>query len=128
MRERLLQRRPYNRPVHSRDERAAANEALLREVNDRIEDVGEHLRVLPEDERLDFRCECGQSACDALISMSIREYDHVRADNDRFAVVPGHEDERIERVVERGEGYLIVDKRPEVERAVGADGLPDSGG
>jgi acetone carboxylase gamma subunit len=115
------------RAMDAQAERAAANEALLREVNDRIEDVGERLRVLPEDERLDFRCECGQSGCDAMISMSVREYVHVRSDNDRFAVTPGHEDTRIERVVERRDGYLIVDKRPEAERFVGADGLPDSG-
>jgi acetone carboxylase gamma subunit len=116
------------RAMDAQAERAAANEALLREVNDRIEDVGERLRVLPEDERLDFRCECGQSGCDAMISMSVREYVHVRSDNDRFAVTPGHEDTRIERVVERRDGYLIVDKRPEAERFVGADGVPDSGG
>jgi hypothetical protein len=114
--------------VDARAERAAANEALLREVNDRIEDVGQQLRVLPDGERLDFRCECGQSDCTAMISMSVSEYGHVRSDNDRFAVTPGHEDERLERVVERREGYLIVDKRPEAERFVGADGVPDSGG
>jgi hypothetical protein len=111
-----------------RQQRTAANEALLREVNDRIEDVGEHLRVLPDGDTLDFRCECGRSGCDSLISMSVREYAHVRSDNDRFAVTPGHESEEIERVVERTDRYLIVDKRPAVERVVGADGVPDSGG
>ena len=111
-----------------REQRTAANEALLREVNDRIEDVGQQLRVLPDGERLDFRCECGRSGCEAMISMTVREYEHVRADNDRFAVAPGHENDAIERVVERNDGYLIVDKRPEAERLVGADGVPDSGG
>jgi hypothetical protein len=111
-----------------RQERMASNEALLREVNDRIEDVGQHLRVVPDDGRLDFRCECGRSECDTMISMSVREYEHVRSDNDRFAVTPGHEDEGIERVVERSEHYVIVDKRPEAEPLVGADGVPESGG
>ena len=106
----------------------AANEALLREVNDRIEDVGERLRVLPDDKRLDFRCECGRNECVTMISMSVREYEHVRSDKDRFAVTPGHEDDEIERVVERADGYLVVDKRPEAEPLVGADGVPDSGG
>jgi hypothetical protein len=58
--------------------------------------------------------------------MTEGEYQHVRADNDRFAVLPGHEDEQIERVVERAERYLIVDKLPQAERFVGADGKPDS--
>ena len=110
-----------------RDERAAKNEGLLREVNDRIEEVGHSLHVLPQDQRLDFRCECGQAKCDSLVSLSVAEYKHVRSDNDRFAVLPGHEDGEIERVVERGDGYVIVDKRPTAERFVGADGRPDSG-
>jgi len=114
--------------VDARDERTAANEALLREVNDRIQDVGERLSVLPDDERLDFRCECGRSGCLTMISMSVREYRHVRSDNDRFAVAPGHEDDEIERVVERADRYVIVDKRPQAEPLVGADGVPDSGG
>jgi hypothetical protein len=41
--------------------------------------------------------------------------------------VPGHEDANIERVVERTEGYVVVDKRPEAEPFVGADGEPVSG-
>ena len=114
--------------MDSRDARAAKNEALLREVNERIEEVGKRLRVLPDDESLDFRCECGRHECEAFVSMTAGEYEHVRADNDRFAVAPGHENEEIERVVERREGYVIVDKRPEAERLVGADGEPDSGG
>jgi hypothetical protein len=118
----------YNRPVEARDARLAKNEALLREVNERIHEVGERLQVLPDDELLDFRCECGRPACESLISMTAREYEHVRSDNDRFAVAPGHEEAEIERVVERDERYVVVDKRPDVEPVVGADGQPDSGG
>jgi hypothetical protein len=113
--------------VDPRDERAARNEALLREVNDRIEEVGSRMQVLPDGGQLDFRCECVRPDCDALISMGVGEYERLRSDNDRFAVVSGHEDEAIERVVERAERYVIVDKRPEAEPFVGADGEPDSG-
>jgi hypothetical protein len=110
-----------------RDQRLAKNEALLREVNDRIHEVGERLHVLPDDELLDFRCECGRPACETVLSMTPSEYEHVRADNDRFAVLPGHEEEHIERVVERTDRYVVVDKKPEAEPYVGADGKPDSG-
>jgi len=114
--------------VDPRQERSAKNEALLREVNERIEEVGRHLQVLPDGELLDFRCECGRPECEDLITMTVTTYEHVRAQNDTFAVVEGHEDAEIERVVERGEGYVIVDKRPRAERFVGADGKADSGG
>ena len=113
--------------MDAREERSAKNEALLREVNDRIEEVGKRLQVLPEGQLLEFRCECGRTACEDFISMAVEAYEHVRADNDRFAVVPGHEDEEIERVVERSERYVIVDKRPNAEPFVGADGEPESG-
>jgi hypothetical protein len=113
--------------MDEREARCAKNEALLRAEHDRIEEVGQGLSVLPDDDKLDFRCECGQPDCDSFVSLSVSEYEHVRADHDRFAVVPGHEDPEIERVVARGERYLVVDKLPDAERYVGADGEPDSG-
>lgn len=113
--------------MDTREKRTATNEALLREVNERIHEVGEGLTVLPEGELLDFRCECGRPECDSSVSITAAEYQRVRSDNDRFAVVPGHENEEVERVVERSERYLVVDKRPEAEPYVGADGKPDSG-
>jgi len=113
--------------VDGRDERIARNEALLREVNERIHDVGTGLQVLPDNGELDFRCECGRPDCDVLVHLLAGDYERVRADNDRFVVFPGHEDANIERVVERSEGYCVVDKRPEAEPFVGADGEPDSG-
>jgi hypothetical protein len=114
--------------MDARDARFAKNEALFREVNERIAEVGERLQVLPEDELLDFRCECGRPECETSVPLTTAEYEHVRSDNDRFAVVPGHEDQEIERVVERTERYVVVDKLPEAEPYVGADGQPDSGG
>jgi hypothetical protein len=112
--------------VDAHQERKAKNEALLRSVNERINEVGERLQVLPENDALEFHCECGRPSCESHISMTTAEFEHVRSDNDRFAVVPGHEDEEIERVIERTDRYLVVDKRPEAEPYVGADGQPDS--
>lgn len=109
------------------EERIARNEALLREVNERIHDVGQGLQVLPDDGELDFRCECGQPECNEFVHLTPSEYERVRADNDRFVVVPGHENPELERVVSRGDGYIVVDKRPRAEPFVGADGEPDSG-
>ena len=110
------------------DVRAARNEALWREVNERIDEVDEAMRVLPQDSLLSFHCECGDAECTAMISLTPKEYREVRSDVDRFAVTPGHEQPTIERTVKRTDRYLVVDKRPAAEPLVGGDGRPDSGG
>jgi hypothetical protein len=50
--------------------------------------------------------------------MTLAEYERARSQRDRFAVVPGHESDEIEDVVEREEEYVIVDKRDAVEHLV----------
>jgi len=105
---------------------AARNEALWREVNDRIEELDEDLRVLPRD-LLELHCECGNADCEARISITPSEYRDVRSQRDTFALALGHEDDVIEHVVKRNERYLVVDKVALVEQEVGADGIPNSG-
>jgi hypothetical protein len=108
------------------EQAAARNEALWREVNDRIEELDEALRVLPDD-LLELHCECGNADCNARISMTPDEYRGVRSQRDTFAVAGGHEEELIEHVVKRTDRYLVVDKDAVVEREVGADGITRSG-
>jgi hypothetical protein len=50
--------------------------------------------------------------------MTPDEYERVRSQRDRFAVVPGHENSEIEHVVERDDRYVVVDKLDEAERFV----------
>jgi hypothetical protein len=110
--------------------RTARNESLLREVNDRIEELSENVEaqgIAPEGGLVEFHCECGRDVCGERIQMTVAEYEHVRADNDRFAVVPGHETPEMEAVVESNERFIVVDKLPEAEPLVGADGRPRSG-
>jgi hypothetical protein len=105
---------------------AARNEALWREVNDRIEEIDETLRILPDD-LLELHCECGNADCVVRISITPDEYREVRSQRDTFALALGHEDQVIEHVVKRTDRYLVVDKDAVVEREVGADGIPRSG-
>ena len=54
---------------------------------------------------------CGVSQCKSRpMLLSLREYEELRAEPDRFAVLPGHEEVDVEEVVERREGYLVVRK------------------
>src|SRR5204863_5142143 len=46
--------------MKSWERKSALNEALWREVNERIDEVDEAMRVLPDDAQLTFHCECGE--------------------------------------------------------------------
>ena len=48
--------------------------------------------------------------CPESIELPISDYVSVRGHPTGFIVVYGHEDERIERVVDRDEAYLVVEK------------------
>jgi hypothetical protein len=97
------------------DERAARlarNEARFREINERVERDLEPL-VDTQDELLPFVCECGRPNCTDTIRMSVAEYESVRSDATRFAIVSGHEIEDVEDVVERTDRYFVVQKHPQ---------------
>ncbi|HEY6962039.1 MAG TPA: hypothetical protein VI408_09150 [Gaiellaceae bacterium] len=86
-------------------QRLKHNEAVFRSVNDEIED-----RAAPDHGELEYVCECADATCTAAVRLSHEEYEAVRRDADRFFVVEGHERREIERVIERHDGYLVVEK------------------
>jgi hypothetical protein len=88
----------------------AQNQALFREVNERIKPLNEAFSFVS---RLnDFVCECPVETCTAPIPMSVEEYESVRARADRFAVAPSdeHVGQGVERVVEKHDRYWVVEK------------------
>ena len=98
----------------AREERLGANEALYRQVNERVAEVAE--QFIEGEERVNFSCECGDEACAEQIPMTVGDYEAVRAEATHFAVVPGHEVPDIERVVARHPSYLVVEKQdPDAE-------------
>lgn len=112
--------------MEPRLDRQARNEALLREVNERLAQVdkaGDDRMSGSSPGLFEFLCECGESAagCEALVEMTIEEYERVRSQSDRFAVYPGHEQDEIEWVVERSDRFVVVDKRPNAEPLVEDD-------
>jgi hypothetical protein len=92
----------------SREERLAQNEALFRQVNERLKDVSEVLGVA--DSGPEFVCECADEGCTERIKLSLGEYEQLRANPRRFVVRPGHEREEMERVVADRGAYRIVEK------------------
>ena len=88
------------------EERLARTEALFRDVNERIAESAESFDA----DEADFVCECGEQACTERVSATIDEYERVRADGRRFLIRPGHENERIERIVESRSRFAVVEK------------------
>ena len=92
----------------SREERIGLNEAVFREVNERIEALARGFALTSQP--LDLVCECGDASCVQRITMSHAAYEQLRSHPRRFAVYPGHEATDVEVIVDRHEGYDIVEK------------------
>jgi hypothetical protein len=90
-----------------RDVRIAHTEALFRDVNERIAESAERFQA----DETQFVCECADPACTERVHATLDEYERVRSDGAQFLLVPGHEDTRVERIVERPRGrFAIVEK------------------
>jgi hypothetical protein len=94
--------------MSSREERIGLNEAVFREVNERIENLAETFDL--KTQSLDLICECGDCTCEERLIMTRAEYEELRSDAHQFAVHPGHEDPDVESVVARLKGYDVVRK------------------
>ena len=94
--------------MSTREERIGLNEAVFREVNERIEQLAEAFDL--KEEQLDLLCECGRADCVERISMNREAYEEVRSDAHQFAIRPGHDEPDVERVVGHRNGYDLVQK------------------
>jgi hypothetical protein len=115
--------------LEERFARQARNEALFREVNERIAQLGANAQAWSPDGTVEFMCECGEEGgCGQRVRVPVAVYDRVRSQDDRFVVRPGHETLEIERAVEWTDDYVVVDKIPEAELYVEDDprGAPSS--
>ena len=106
-----------------RVKRLAANEAWFREINERIEDA--HEGTSP-DQYVRMVCECGQESCERLIAITTSEYERVRSDPQRFAVVRDHVMVDVERVVDETDRFVVVAKREGGPAEVAAEEDPRS--
>jgi hypothetical protein len=98
--------------VPSRDRRLAENEAKFRRVNER-RFKAETADSVPE--WLEIVCECADRDCRRALTLATAEYEWLRQNPSRFAVLPGHERPAVENVVERFPGYVIVEQHSETQ-------------
>ena len=86
------------------------NEALFREVNERIDAVAHNLGPgVP----YEFLCECANADCTFRITLTPEAYDAVRADGRKFIVLPMHYTPEVEELIEDRGAYWVVAKEGE---------------
>jgi hypothetical protein len=95
--------------VDTRRVRAAKNQSLFRDVNERIEDITEGF-ALAATRTIEFVCECAHPDCSEVIEMTHGEYESIRRFPTHFAIKAGHDISEVEQVVAGNGRYIIVSK------------------
>jgi hypothetical protein len=100
--------------MDERSARLAANEAVFRAGNERIDAM-----LGDQHGTTAYMCECGDATCFQQVELTNAEYEEVRSHPARFFVVSGHEDLTAgEVVVEEARRFTLVEKRGAVEREI----------
>jgi hypothetical protein len=95
-------------------QRLAENEALFREVNERVAELGSIFGS--DDGDIAFVCECAMIDCAERLPLTLAEYRRLRERTRCFAVKPGHEvGTEIERVVGEHCEFVVVQKHDDPE-------------
>ena len=89
--------------------RMADNEAVFREINERVQEQADghgndgHVYA--------YFCECSRPDCVERVHQTSAEYEAVRAHGARFILVAGHQIDEIEKVVDTRAGSVVVEKQ-----------------
>jgi hypothetical protein len=86
--------------------RLGTTEAIFRNVNERIAESAHRFDA----DEAEFVCECGDRSCTHRLETPLEDYERVREQPTKFLLAPGHENEAIEKVVERRRCFHVVEK------------------
>ena len=84
------------------------NEERFAAANAQIRDTALSLEI--NRSLVPFLCECSDVGCTQTIQVSLAAYDAARAQPGAFLLLAGHDDNRVERVIGRTDGYVLVEK------------------
>ena len=102
--------------MDEREQRLAQNEALFREVNEKVEAIA---AVHGSDDHVyEFYCECSNADCSLQVPATVAQYEAVRAHPTRFLITPEHSLPEIETVVEKGDAWWVIEKQGDAGRLV----------
>jgi hypothetical protein len=86
--------------------RQATTEAIFRNVNERIAESAQRF----DGDEAEFVCECDDRSCTDRLEAPLDDYERVRGEATHFLLAPGHENDAIEKVVERRGRFQVVQK------------------
>lgn len=87
--------------------RAAKNESLFRDVNERILELEQGFGVA---EQIGFVCECSRLGCTTAVQATVDEYRRAHDEPTHFLIAHGHIDPDYERIVLQTERFTVVEK------------------
>jgi hypothetical protein len=87
--------------------REAALQCLIRDANEDLERL--NVALVKGAARTALRCECGDPACQASVTLSHAEYEAVRAYGSHFFVGVNHENPESAWVLSENERFAIID-------------------
>ena len=102
-----------------RERRVGRNEALYRQVNERIEEINDAFSSITGS--FQIVCECAELECMTHLDVSRELYEQTRAYPTRFIVRPGHEQLEFEDVVEAHADYCVVEKSSPESRRIATE-------
>jgi hypothetical protein len=91
--------------VDERTWRVAENEALFRQVNERV--VGRERRPA---ETFEIVCECADTQCMEHLRVTTEVYERTRSEPTDFLLKPGHAKPEYETVIDANEEFELVRK------------------
>ena len=106
----------WHGPDHSKAQRdseaqAAKNQALFREVNERVKEINDGFSpVVPSG---GWICECANDTCAERIEMSVNEYESIRQYGARFFVAPSDEhlwSDVDQVIIDRNDRYWVIEQ------------------
>jgi hypothetical protein len=97
------------------------NEIVFRQINEAVQqgfdevkriarEDGQHHNLDESDIPLQFYCECSDENCRQRISVRPSRYNAIHANRAKFVILPHHQADTIEHVIDREDGYWVVEK------------------
>ncbi len=95
------------------ERRLTENEVIFRQANKDMKDFLQDMGTV-DHAMVSFFCECSDTNCRGRIDLSAQTYKDLHKAKQHFIVLPGHSIPELEKIIQHGKGYDVVEKLGEV--------------